>query len=256
MKKMMVSLPAYSILIVDDEPAFRKTLRKSLTAAGHSVDEASSGGDAVDTLAHATFQFVLLDLNMPGLGGIPACRMIRSIAPGIGIVVLSVRDTEQDRITALDAGADDYLTKPFGLGELIARLHAIHRRTQNIAEAESEVLKVGDLEMDIPGHLVWKAGRTIHLSPKEFELLAILMKNEGRLVGHATLLRAVWGPDYGDESHYLRVYIKALREKIEANASRPEYILTEPRVGYRFRSPSNAESSAPGYGTPDAEAGK
>jgi two-component system, OmpR family, KDP operon response regulator KdpE len=240
-----MTLQVWNILIVDDEPAFRKTLGKSLNAAGHSVEEAASGGDAVDILSHSAFQFVLLDLNMPGMGGITACRMIRSIAPRIGIVVLSVRNEEQDRVAALDAGADDYLSKPFGLSELLARLHAIYRRTQNSREEQVDVLQAGELTMDLPGHSVWRAGKAIHLTPKEFELLALLMKNQGRPVAHVTLLRTIWGPDFGNESHYLRNYVKALRQKIEADPARPEYIFTEPRVGYCFRNPANADSTAP-----------
>ena len=229
------------ILVVDDEPTFRKTLRKSLTAGGHSVEEACSGGDAADMLSHSAFQFVLLDLNMPGMGGMATCKTIRSINPRIGIVVLSVRDAEQDRVAALDAGADDYLTKPFGLRELIARLHAIHRRVQPESEEEPEVLKAGDLRMDLHGHSVWRAGEPLHLTPKEFELLAFLMKHQGRPVAHATLLRTIWGANYGNESHYLRSYVKTLRKKIEADPARPEYILTEPRIGYRFRDPAAAD---------------
>jgi two-component system KDP operon response regulator KdpE len=234
-------LPVWSILVVDDEPTFRKTLRKSLTAGGHGVKEACSGGDAVDMLSHSAFQFVLLDLNMPGMGGMTTCKMIRSINPHIGIVVLSVRDAEQDRVAALDAGADDYLTKPFGLRELIARLHAIHRRVQPVSEEEPEVLKAGDLRMDLHGHSVWRAGEPLHLTPKEFELLAFLMKHQGRPVAHTTLLRTIWGANYGNESHYLRSYVKTLRKKIEADPARPEYILTEPRIGYRFRDPAAAD---------------
>jgi two-component system KDP operon response regulator KdpE len=233
----------WRILIVDDEPAFRKTLSRSLLAGGHQVEEASSGGDAVDTLSREPCEFVLLDLNMPGMGGLTTCRLIRSIAPRVGIVVLSVRNAEKDRVAALDAGADDYLTKPFGLSELLARLGAIHRRAQTGTETAHEILRAGDLEMDLPGHSVWRAGKAIHLTPKEFELLAFLMKNEGRPVPHLTLLRAIWGPTYGNESHYLRTYIKALRDKIEANPSTPEYIVTEPRIGYRFRNPESAESA-------------
>ena len=232
--------PCWTILIVDDEPTFRRTLHRSLTASGHSVEEASSGGDAVDILSRSSFQFVLLDLNMPGMGGMTTCSMIRSIAPRIGIVVLSVRDAERDRVAALDAGADDYLTKPFGLSELIARLHAIYRRMQIASKEEPEVLKAGDLQMDLAGHSVWRAGKALHLTPKEFELLALLMKNQYCTVANATLLRSIWGPEYGNESHYLRSYVKALRKKIEADPTRPEYILTEPRIGYRFRNPANA----------------
>jgi two-component system, OmpR family, KDP operon response regulator KdpE len=236
--------PVWKILIVDDESSFRKTLRKSLIAGGHRVEEASSGGDAVDALSRAPFEFVLLDLNMPGMSGLTTCRMIRTFAPRVGIIVLSVRNAEKDRVAALDAGADDYLTKPFGLSELVARLGAIHRRAQSGVEAEQEVLKAGDLEMDVPAHSVWRAGKAVHLTPKEFELLALLMRNAGRPVAHVTLLRAIWGPTYGNESHYLRTYVKALREKIEANPASPEYILTEPRIGYRFRDPEGMDSVA------------
>src|ERR1700733_5101267 len=232
--------PSWNILIVDDEPIFRRTLHRSLAASGHSVEEASSGGDAMDILSRSSFQFVLLDLNMPGMGGMTTCGMIRSIAPRIGIIVLSIRDAERDRVAALDAGADDYLTKSFGLSELIARLHAIYRRMQTNSEEEPEVLKAGELQMDLSGHSVWLAGKALHLTPKEFEGLALLMKNEDRTVASATLLRSIWGPEYGNESHYLRSYVKALRKKIEADPAKPEYILTEPRIGYRFRNPVNA----------------
>src|ERR1700731_4037714 len=232
-----MSVPSWSILLVDDEPAFRKTLCKSLAVAGHTVEEASSGGEAVDKLADSSFQFVLLDLNMPGMCGLTTCRVIRSIAPRLGIVILSVRDTEQDRIAALNAGADDYLTKPFGLRELIARLNAISRRIQTEPADEPEVLRAGELEMDLHGHSVRRSGEALHLTPKEFELLAFLMKNEGSPVAHTTLLRTIWGPNYGNESHYLRSYVKALRKKIEVDPARPAYILTEPRIGYRFTNP-------------------
>lgn len=238
-----MSFPSWSILIVDDEPAFRKTLRKSLAVGGHTVEEACSGGEAVDKLAHSSFQFVLLDLNMPGMCGLTTCSVIRSIAPRLGIVILSVRDIEQDRIAALNAGADDYLTKPFGLRELIARLNAISRRIQPEPADEPEVLRAGELEMDLHGHSVRRSGEALHLTPKEFELLAFLMKNEGSPVAHTTLLRTIWGPNYGNESHYLRSYVKALRKKIEVDPARPAYILTEPRIGYRFTNPIAEDES-------------
>jgi two-component system KDP operon response regulator KdpE len=241
---MTVAQCGWNILIVDDEPTFRRTLHRSLAASGHGVEEASSGGDAVDALSRSMFQFVLLDLNMPGMGGMTTCAMIRSIAPRIGIVVLSVRDAERDCVAALDAGADDYLTKPFGLSELIARLRAIYRRMQVASKKETEVLNAGDLRMDLAGHSVWLAGKALHLTPKEFELLALLMKNEDRTVANATLLRSIWGPEYGNESHYLRSYVNALRKKIEADPAKPEYILTEPRVGYRFRNPANGSPTS------------
>jgi len=240
-----MSVPSWNILIVDDEPAFRKTLHKSLAVAGHSVEEACSGGEAVDKIAHSGFHFVLLDLNMPGMCGLTTCSVLRSLAPRVGIVILSVRDTEQDRIAALNAGADDYLTKPFGLRELIARLQAIGRRIQTETEDRPEVLKAGEIEMDLHGHSVRRAGEALHLTPKEFELLAFLMKNEGSPVAHTTLLRTIWGPNYGNESHYLRSFVKTLRKKIEADPAKPAYILTEPRIGYRFANPTaDAEALA------------
>jgi two-component system, OmpR family, KDP operon response regulator KdpE len=233
-----MSVPSWSILLVDDEPAFRKTLRKSLAVAGHTVEEASSGAEAVDKLADSSFQFVLLDLNMPGMCGLTTCSVIRSIAPHLGVVILSVRETEQDRVAALNAGADDYLTKPFGLRELIARLHAISRRIQTDPEDDPDVLRAGEIEMDLHGHSVRRSGETLHLTPKEFDLLAFLMRNEGSPVAHTLLLRTIWGANYENESHYLRSYVKALRKKIEVDPSRPAYILTEPRIGYRFANPT------------------
>ena len=235
---------AWNILLVDDEPAFRRTLQKSLLAGGHSVEAVSSGGDAVDRLSYAPFQFVLLDLNMPGIGGLLTCKMIRTISPRVGIVVLSVRDEERDRVEALNAGADDYLTKPFGLRELTARLGAIHRRVHASVELETEKLKCGDVEMDVPAHLVWRAGKAIHLTPKEFEILAYLMRNEGRPVSHVTLLCAMWGPAYGNEVQYLRNYVRTLREKLEENPAKPRYIVTEPRIGYCFRIRENTDLAA------------
>jgi two-component system KDP operon response regulator KdpE len=239
-----MSVPSWNILIVDDEPSFRKTLRKSLAVGGHTVEEASSGGDAVDKLAGSSFQFVLLDLNMPGMCGLTTCSVIRSIAPRLGIIILSVRETEQDRIAALNAGADDYLTKPFGMLELIARLNAIARRILTENEDEPEVLRAGEIEMDLHGHSVWRSGESLHLTPKEFELLAFLMKNEGSPVTHTTLLQTIWGPSYGNESHYLRSFVKTLRKKIEVDPAKPVYILTEPRIGYRFANPT-AETESP-----------
>ena len=240
---MTMLLPVWNILLVDDEPTFRRTLSKSLTTSGHQVEEACCGGDAVDTLPRSSFQFVLLDLNMPGMGGLNTCRMIRSMIPRIGIMILSVRDTEQDRVAALEAGADDYLTKPFGLRELIARLQAIHRRIQPGDPDAPQRLQAGNIQMDLRGHSVWRAGESLHLTPKEFELLAFLMKNQGRPVTHTTLLRNIWGAEYRNESHYLRSYVKTLRKKIEVDPARPEYILTEPRLGYRFCDPTSPQLS-------------
>jgi two-component system, OmpR family, KDP operon response regulator KdpE len=234
-----------SVLIVDDEPALRKTLRASLTASGFAVVEARNGEEALVAVNRQNFDLVLLDINMPGAGGIAACRKIRSLSPQSGIVMVTVRETENDKVNALEAGADDYLTKPFRLRELVARLRAVLRRTQANQSAEPDTLKVGSLEIDLKRHLLWRGGQPVHLTPKEFELLAFMMQNRGVLLTHAMLLRSVWGPEYGNETEYLRSYMKMLRKKIENDPARPEYILTEPWVGYRFRDASdrNGESA-------------
>ena len=235
-------LPQQSrVLIVDDEPPLRKALRASLTAAGFAVEEARTGDEAVAVAKQHPFDLVLLDINMPGLSGFEACRRIRALAPRTGIVMATVRDAEDDKVRALESGADDYITKPFRLRELIARLRAVLRRTQ-ISDSAQAVLQAGNLEIDLERRLLRRAGKQVHLSPKEFDLLAYLMRNLDAPVTHVKLLRAVWGPEYGNELEYLRSYVKMLRKKIEDDPARPEYILTEPWVGYRFCNPSDPES--------------
>src|ERR1035437_278495 len=233
-----------SVLVVDDEPALRKVFRTSLAASGFLVKEARSGEEAVDILPQYPFDLVLLDINMPGIGGLEACREIRALAPKIGIVMVTVRDAENDMVRALEAGADDYLTKPVRFRELVARLRAVSRRLHAEDTLESLVLRVGDLELDVKRRLLYRDGEFIHLTPTEFHLLALLMRHQGTLVTHAQLLRSIWGPEYGTELDYLRSYVKALRKKIEENPSRPKYLLTEPWVGYRLCDPSQ-EYSAP-----------
>src|ERR1700736_6238265 len=237
----MSSQPA-SVLVVDDEFALRKALRASLTASGFSVEEARNGEEAVGAVRQRPFDLVLLDINMPGVGGVEACQKIRGLAPQTGIVMVTVRDSENDKVNALEAGADDYVTKPFRLRELIARLRAVLRRTHARDAAQPAVLTAGDLEMDLPRRLLRRGGQPVHLAPKEFELLAFMMQNQGVPLTHAKLLRAVWGIEYGNELEYLRSYVKMLRKKIEDDPSKPEYILTEPWVGYRFRNPSDPDS--------------
>jgi two-component system, OmpR family, KDP operon response regulator KdpE len=237
-----VSSEPARVLVVDDESSFRRTLRASLAASGFAVEEARTGEEALSVVQQRLFDLVLLDINMPGAGGIDACRKIRSFAPQIGIVMITVRDTENDKVNALEAGADDYVTKPFRLRELVARLRAVLRRTHRQDAPEATVLKAGNLEIDCKRHLLWRGGEEIHLSPKEFELMALMMKNQGAPLTHARLLRSVWGPEYGNELEYLRSYVKMLRKKIERDPARPEYILTEPWVGYRFRNPSDPDA--------------
>lgn len=229
----------FSVLVVDDEPSLRKVIRASLAASGFAVEEAGTGKDAVAAIRQKPFDIVLLDVNMPGISGVEACRQIRALAPRAGIVMVTVRDAEEDKVRALEAGADDYVTKPFRFRELVARLGAVLRRTYSAPETESGVLHAGDLKLELDRHLLWKRGEQIRLSPKEFDLLAYLMKNQGAPMTHVKLLRAVWGPEYGGELEYLRSYVRMLRKKIEDDPARPDYILTEAWVGYRFRNPSD-----------------
>jgi len=234
--------PHSSVLVVDDESSLRKALRTSLTASGFDVEEARSGEEALGSVQQHQFDLVLLDVSMPGMSGIDACRRIRGISPQAGIVMVTVRDQEDDKVRALEAGADDYVTKPFKLRELTARLRAVLRRTRMSDAVEPVVLRAGNLEMDLHERILRRNGEEIHLSPKEFDLLAFMMKNAGAPLTHVKLLRTVWGVEYGNELEYLRSYVRMLRKKIESDPSNPEYILTEPWLGYRFRDPSDPDS--------------
>jgi two-component system, OmpR family, KDP operon response regulator KdpE len=238
---MMVSQQC-SVLIVDDEPSLRKVLRTSLSAGGFTVEEARSGEEALGLAQNRAFDLVLLDINMPGIGGVEACRRLRDLTPRAGIVMVTVRDQEDDKVQALEAGADDYVIKPFRLRELIARLRAVLRRTRALETQELLVLQAGTLTMDLRSRVLWRSGTQVHLTPKEFELLAFMMQNQGAPLTHARLLRSVWGPEYGSELEYLRSYVRMLRKKIENDPAKPAYILTEPWVGYRFHNPSDPES--------------
>src|SRR5215469_548874 len=229
--------PHGSVLVVDDEAALRKALRTSLMASGFAVEEASNGEEALGTVRTQPFDLILLDINMPGISGIEACRRIRGISPRSGIVMVTVRDLEDDKVRALEAGADDYVTKPFKLRELTARLKAVLRRTRVQDAAEPEILHAGALKLDLLRRQLWRGEEEIRLSPTEFDLLAFMMKNAGAPLTHVKLLRTIWGPEYGGELEYLRSYVRMLRKKIENNPAEPEYILTEPWVGYRFRDP-------------------
>jgi len=233
-----------SVLVVDDEPSFRKAMRASLAANGFVVEEAGSGKDALAKIRQRPYEIVLLDVKMPGVNGVDACQQIRAISPRIGIVMVTVSDSEEDRMRALEAGADDYVTKPLRVRELVARLGAVRRRTHVARDAESDLLQAGDLKLELERRLLWRRGARIPLSPVEFDLLAYLMKNTGAPITHARLLGAVWGPEYGGEVEYLRTYILMLQKKIEDDPERPEYVLTEPLVGYRFRNPSDQNQPA------------
>ena len=225
-------MSAGRILIVDDEPQIRRIMRTTLTAAGYEVDDARTGEEALEKIREFRPDLVLLDINMPGMSGLAACRAIRADT-GIAIIMLTVRDSEADKVRALDAGADDFVTKPFSTPELMARIRAALRRVPPSASAPAK-LRVGDLTVDFAARTVSIGATTTHLTPKELDLLRYLTQHANQAVSHRELLQAVWGPDYGDQVDYLRVFIKNLRKKIELNPERPEYITTEPWVGYRF----------------------
>ncbi len=233
-------------LVVDDEPSFRRVLRTSLAASGFAIEEARSGEEAVAILAQSAFDLVLLDVNMPGIGGVEACREIRALMPKIGIVMVTVQDGESEIVKALEAGADDYITKPIRFRELVARLRAVLRRLRIDDAGEPARLQAGDLELDINRHVLYRQGEIVHLTPTEFELLALLMRNQGVPVTHAKLLRSVWGPEYGTELDYLRSFVKTLRQKVEEDPAKPKYIVTEPWVGYRFCNSRDGLPAVPG----------
>lgn len=222
-----------TVLIVDDEASIRISLRTILSGIGFSVVEAARGEEAISLVRTAQFDVVLLDINMPGLGGIEVCRLMRKNAPLLPIVMLTVQGSEDRKVEALDAGADDYITKPFQLRELIARIRAAVRRNFIVEEQNKQIL-IGDVRLDIERHLVQKKGQRVHLTPKQFDLLHYLMANAGRPVPHAKLLRTVWGPEYGNELEYLRTFVRQVRMKIEDDPANPTYLLTESHIGYRF----------------------
>jgi two-component system, OmpR family, KDP operon response regulator KdpE len=225
-------LKAAKILVVDDEPQIRRVLRATLSAEGYTIVEARDGEAALAEFRRERPDLVLLDMNMPGpVDGLGACRELRA-GSSVPIIMLTVRSSEKDKVRSLDAGADDYVTKPFSMEELLARIRAALRRTAPNEALASVVTK--DLKIDFESRSVIVRGEDVHLTPKEFELLRHLVANQGKPLSHRRLLQAVWGPDYGDETEYLRVTVNQLRKKIEPEPSRPKYILTEPWVGYRF----------------------
>ncbi len=222
-----------NVLIVDDERSIRQSLRTVLANFGFMIVEAARGEEAVALVRTAHFDAVLLDINMPGIGGIEVCRQMRRHAPRLPILMLTVQSNEDRKVEALDAGADDYITKPFQLRELTARVRAAVRRNQT-GEDRDAAIQIGDVMIDPVRHLVEKSGRMVHLSPKQFELLHFLMLNAGRPIQHSKLLKAVWGDEYGNELEYLRTFIRQIRVKIEDDPANPKYLLTDSHLGYRF----------------------
>jgi two-component system, OmpR family, KDP operon response regulator KdpE len=228
------------ILIVDDAQQVRRVLRTALSAEGYTIFEAGTGEEALESVRESMPDAILLDVNMPGIGGLETCREIRRTMD-IPILMLTVRNAERDKVMALDAGADDYVVKPFSMAELLARIRVALRRRQPQEKVTSFSTK--DFAVDFETRQVTVKGRDVHLTPKEFELLRHLISNAGKPITHRRLLQAVWGPDYGEEPEYLRVMINQLRKKIESDPGRPKLILTEPWVGYRFHAPR--ETRAP-----------
>lgn len=230
-----------TVLIVDDEPQIRRVLTTTLASHGYSVLEGRTGSEALEKIRQGKIDLVLLDCNLPGISGIETCAEIRR-SSDVPIIMLTVRNSERDKVQALDAGADDYVVKPFGAEELMARVRAALRRAALIEPAPPFISS--DLKIDFEKRSVEVKGQAVRLTPKEFELLRELVVNQGKALSHRRLLQAVWGPDYGEETEYLRVFINQLRKKIEPQPRHPRYIHTEPWIGYRFERPRE-KSRAP-----------
>jgi two-component system, OmpR family, KDP operon response regulator KdpE len=220
------------ILVVDDEPQITRVLRTSLSAQGYDIRVANSGEMAVEIMKDWTPNLIITDLSMPSVDGVQLCRRVRAVSQ-IPIIVLSVREKEQQKVEALDAGADDYVTKPFGMNELLARVRANLRRVP-IENEPDAVIEIGDFHIDTAAHKVMVKGKEVRLTPKEFDLLAYLARRPGKVVNHRTLLGAIWGGQSTEQVEYLRVFVGQLRKKLEPDAASPRYIVTEPWVGYRF----------------------
>ncbi|HEY3704605.1 MAG TPA: response regulator transcription factor [Terracidiphilus sp.] len=225
------------VLVIDDDPQIRRVMRSTLTSHGYEVNDARSGEEGLEELRRSTYDLVLLDLNMPGMGGMETCRMIRS-GPEIAIIMLTVNNTEQQKVQALDAGADDYVTKPFGMPELLARIRATLRRLpQGPDPSDLRPLTALGVNISLSSREVTVLGHTSRLTAREFDVLSYLLARPNKTIPHRELLQAVWGPDYGDELEYLRVFINRLRKKIEPDPSRPAILLTDAWAGYRFHTP-------------------
>jgi len=224
------------ILVVDDDPQIRRVMRVTLIAQGFEVRDARSAEQAFELLEKEKFDLILLDINLPGAKGLEVCRSVRSTSDA-AVIMLTVRDTEEDKIEALDAGADDFVTKPYSTPELLARIRAALRRVPLSAEAGPHLIRLDDVDIDLVQRRITVHGNTVRLTPKEFDLLHYLVTHPNIPLTHLRLLQAVWGPDYGNEVEYLRTFINQLRKKIEKNPAKPKYILTEPWVGYRFQLP-------------------
>jgi two-component system KDP operon response regulator KdpE len=221
------------ILVVDDEPQITRVLRPSLSSQGYDIRVANDGETALEIMKDWTPDLVITDLSMPNMDGLELCRRLR-VSTQIPIIVLSVRGEEKTKVQALDAGADDYVTKPFGIEELLARVRANLRRVPAVENGQATLIEMGDFRIDLGAHKVTVGRREVHLTPKEFDLLVYLARHSGKVVTHRALLSAIWGGQSTEQVEYLRVFVGQLRKKLEPEASSPRYIITEPWVGYRF----------------------
>jgi two-component system, OmpR family, KDP operon response regulator KdpE len=225
-------LSAGRILVIDDEPQIRRIMRTTLITAGYEVDDTKTAEEGLEKVREFRPDLVLLDINMPGMGGLAACREIRA-DPNVAIIMLTVHNTEAAKVEALDAGADDFVTKPFSTPELLARIRAALRRIP-VGQSVPSRLRIGEITIDFAARTVARGTSNAHLTPKELDLLRYLTQHANEAVPHRELLQAVWGPDYGDQVDYLRAFIKSLRKKVEPDPEHPQYIMTEPWIGYRF----------------------
>jgi two-component system KDP operon response regulator KdpE len=231
------------VLVVDDEPQIRRVMKSALTKQNYFVSDARSGEEALERIREDRYDLILLDRNMPGMGGLEVCRQIRSTSD-VAIIMLTVRKKEDEKVEALDAGADDYVTKPFSMPELLARIRANLRRVPLAPKEGARVIHWDQIEVNLDSRDLLVNGRNIHLRPKEFDVLHYLITNPNVVVPHGKIIQTIWGPDYGDEVEYLHVIINQIRKKIEPEPNRPKYILTEPRIGYRFQMTSDPRSLA------------
>jgi len=231
------------VLLVDDEPAIRRSLRLPLEELGFQIVEASRGEEGLHLMRSSNFDVILLDINMPGIGGMKTLERLRTMAPRLPILMLTVRDDENDKVEALEKGADDYITKPFSFRECLARIRSAVRRAQTPERAEDLPIAIGEIEVQPSKRTVKKAGQPIRLTPKEYDILYYLMAHAGRAITHGKLLTSVWGAQYREEVDYLRTFVRQLRKKIEDDPSNPRYLLTDTCVGYRFAEETPADAA-------------
>ncbi len=228
-------MPEPVIVLIEDEPQIRRFLRATLVSQGYRLFEAATGADGLLEAATRQADVIIVDLGLPDMDGLDVIRRLREWAT-VPIIVLSARGQERDKVTALDAGADDYVSKPFSAGELLARIRVALRHAAGAAREDEAKFAVGDLQVDLARRRVLATGKEVHLTPIEYKLLVTLIRHAGKVLTHRQLLKEVWGPSHSEEAHYLRVYMAQLRRKLEANPARPRYLLTEPGVGYRLES--------------------